>query len=446
MKAIFRLAGMAVVAVLLLASCSKNNSNLLTTIPADCPFVAKVNLNKTNIKELPERFFGDLAEDEGLKEAVDLDNVVVTMDDKKNVAIQIVEVKDESKLTKLLESKGLKSVANAEVKDSKTWEGEGLNVVLKDGIARFSFAKTADINKFILAGESAKQTIADCSGVADALCSDHMINLSLSTKKAAAKDGENKQIYTVYGMDIADKLTGTFKSMYADGSSAEVIKTQPIDAAVIDYVPGNAMAVYALGINGKELTDDMLKVVLNQVPLSYASTVSMAWEYLKRLSGTTMIAVTCNKPNVSADDIVNNPFDTLGLTVMAQMEKDDLESTLNQVKGLMAMAGLPFTDDGNGLYACTFGPMSVYFGIVDGYLTLSTSKPEKQSGHRFSKPGKVDAWLWMDLKDLTLPDGQKLGLQADCNLTDDKGTFDASFPGSGVPFMESLKKLGFSLD
>ena len=442
MKAISRFAGMAVMAALLLASCAKNEPGLLSTISADTSIVAKVNLNKANIGGLASTVFGNIkVEMDELKEAVDVENVVMTMNYYRFFRMTIVPVKDEGALAKILEANSLTETDNEELEGSKAWEGKDLNVVVKDGIAHFATNKVKVINAEIKYGEKAKTTIADCSGVVKALNADHMVNFSMVTTLCV----EDKPTFTVGSIDVADKLTCNFSSIYADGAVAESKVAQLINPDVMKYIPDNAVVAYAFGWNGKELDDNILKTITSQMHQDYAAVASTFWEYLKRLSGTTMIAVTC-KPDATIADIDSNPAGTVGVTVMAQMAEDDIRSTLDEIKTIMAVTGLQYSDAGNGLYSCKYGPLTAYFGAMNGYLMLSTSIPQASSSTEgFTLHKNDEAWLQADLMNIGLNSDQKLGLMVSSNYADGKGLLEASFPGSGVPFMESLKKLGVKL-
>ena len=442
MKAIFRFAGIAVVAALLLASCAKKDTNLLDTISADTSIVAKANLNKANIEGLASSVFGGLKVDmEQLREAIDVENVVMTMNYYRFFLTTIVQVKDEDALAKILEANSLTEADNEELEGSKAWESKSLNVVVKDGIAHFATNKVKVINAEIKANEKAEKTIADCSGVVEALNADHMLNFSMVTTLCV----EDRPTFTVGSIDVADKFMCNFTSIYADGAIAESKVAQIINADVLKYIPGNAVVAYAFGWNGKELDDNIVKTMTSQMHKDYAAVANTFWEYLKRLSGTTMIAVTC-KPDVTIADINSDPASTMGVTVMAQMAEDDLKSTLEEIKTIMTFTGLQYSDAGNGLYVCEYGPVTAYFGIMDGYLTLSTSMPQASNNTEGYTLHKNDeAWLQADFNSIRLTPEQKLGLEISSNYADGKGTFEASFPGAGVPFMESLKKLGVKL-
>ena len=440
MKAISRLAGMAVATVFLLASCAKNDSNVLSTIPADITFVAKIDLTKENAKELANAFFGDIKIDEE-KDILDLKNVVMTRNEK-NVVITSIPVKDEGAFAKILVEDGLKETDNPELKGSKAFESDDMCVVIKDGIARLGAYTVKVISAEIKDNEKAEKTIADCSGVVEALNADHMLNIVLSTKIA----DNDKPSYLVAGIDMDKKLSSAFSNIYADGAIVESPVLQPVSADVMDYLPSNVIAAFTLGINGDKLDNNIIKEINSELHKDIAAVGTVIWDYLKRLSGTTMVAVTLNDPSKTVNELFDEPFDALGYMAMVQMSQDSLDLTLKEIKTLMGVIGTSYSDAGNGFYVANVGLTKLWFGVVNDYLLLSTFKPEKQATPPFKQPSEVDSWLWVNLKNLNLPDGHKLGLQASGQYSHGKGTFEAYFSGSGESFIEGLKKLVFLKD
>ena len=440
MKAISRLAGLAVATILLLASCAKNDSNVLATIPADITFVARIDLTKDNAKEFANAAFGDIQIDEE-KDILDLRNVVMTRNEK-NVVITIIPVKNEGAFAKILVEDGLTEVDNPELKGSKAYESEDMCVVIKDGIARLGAYTVKVISAEIKAVEKAEKTLADCSGVADALNADHMLNLVLSTKIT----DNDKPSYMVAGIDMDKKLKCSFSNIYADGAIVESPVLQPVSADVMDYLPNNVIAAFTLGINGDKLDDNIIKEINSELHKDIAAVGTIIWDYLKRFNGTTTVAVTLNDPSKTVNELIDNPFDGLGYMAMIQMNQDTLNLTLKEVKTYMEVAGTSYSDAGNGFYVGNVGPTNLWFGTVNDYLVLSTFKPEKQATPSFKQPSEVDTWLWVDLKNVSLPDGRKLGLQASGQYSRGKGTLEADFSGANVSFIESLKKLGFKLN
>ena len=445
MKTFIRSFLVVVLAALAFASCKNNENPILSSLPADTYLVVKLDVNKfveaidTDGKYVVKNQQLDF---NTLKDVVDLSNVVVTADqDLKKYFLSVV-VNDEGGFAKYVESQGFKP---GTVEAGKAWSGD-VNIVLKDKIARISECSLSEISVYIQNGEKAETHYADNKGVVEVLNSDHMANFAVVVPMAKPDENKDGAVYTTGSIDMKDKLTANFASMYADGSPWESNLTEAISTAALQYVPNNAFAVVAFGLKGANIdVEKIIEMAGKSVNAETVAMIVMASEYLKRIDGTVVVSAAM-RPGKAIDEAKANPLGSMDFLMMIHMTQENLNATLAEGMEIIRGMGMSCTEVSNGLYNMSMGEDNIYFGSIDGYLTVSNVKPNNNNGSAIaSKFEGKDCAIMFDLPEFSkIADGKAVGLNMLLTSGKSNGVFEMSFPGATKPFFQVLEELSNS--
>lgn len=382
----------ALLLVLSFSSCS-NNNKLLETIPSSARAVARVNL-MTLGNELGMKLEGD----EVIVPA-DLQPIFGN-DDKKMVAMLLREIDAENVYAFMMDGDiplvvfPLKSesgfIAAAEKisgKKAETIDGYTAveDFVVKDGIAWGVDGATRGVEtvKETLR-KAANGSINDVEAVTDALDGDGLMNFAIQSPAGFVAGGktEGKSVWTTGKLTAkGNALHLTAKAVNADGSDFKTDYLQDINTSVLQYAPKSSMLVAAMGLTDKIPWSAVSDVFSQLYSLNATQTaqMGMAVSMLQSLDGTVMAAVGPRGGLTPAQALAassdNMAWDFI---VMAHLKQDKMDQILGLVNGITAGGGQPV---GPSLWKMPVSSdMTIYFGAVDGYLTVASFEPKPDGG------------------------------------------------------------------
>lgn len=386
-------------AMVVLTGCSKTNP-IFESVPADADVVVKFDVVKIaealdiQVKDgsavIPDYLKNSLTSteaDEMVSVAALIKNqefvmfanmnqqmVVVTalLSDPDKAAAKITEKSGEQPLTQ----NGYKVWKNRRVviKDDQMWIVPTGNGSVTDAVA--SILKRASDN-----------SVADISPVAAALSSAAMITYAGQSPNFLVKEPKNGQqiFWSVCEINCKDqKLTAESKSIYPDGSDAECETLVPINTSALQYVPATPLFTAAAGVSSDFPWTRLLEYVSKQIPnvMGVQAQMAMVTPYLQSIDGTVLMSLGL-APGITLDQAVSqvqqNPS-VFRFIMMIHYKEDTARQLVEMVKAMGPQLGFNATDVGNGLFMGEYAGMPVYFGIVDGYLTVANYKPEPTSG------------------------------------------------------------------
>lgn len=408
----FAAAVAALLLVLSFSSCS-NSNKLLETIPSSARAVARINLmtigNELGMKlegdevvvpaDLESVFGKDDKKMGAMLKEVDAENVYVFMMDD-SLPFAVFALKSESGF--------IAAAEKISGKKAETIDGYTVveDFVIKDGMAwgvDGSATRAVEMVKEALR-KAANGSMNDVEAVTDALDGDGLMNFAVQSPAgfvAGGKD-EAKTVWTTGKLTAkGNALHLTAKAVNADGSDYKTDYLQNINTSVLQYAPKSSMLVAAMGLTDKIPWSTVSDVFSQIYSLNATQTaqMGMAVSMLQSLDGTVMAAVgprggltAARALAASADDMV---WDFI---VMAHLKQDKMDQILGLVNGITAGGGQSV---GPSLWKMPVSSdKTVYYGAVDGYLTVASFEPKPDGGVGVQPFEGHDAGLSVDVPDV----------------------------------------------
>lgn len=430
--------------VVLLSSCSKP-SGLFETIPADMFMVINVNgrqlakdlktgNDSTPVAQNMDELVKMLTDASAV---VDVENLVMTMDEKQNIIVTFT-VTDRQGFVQILEKRGTlrKDTGGYEV-----FADNGVNIALGENQAWVSEKQAAPMVEHIkkmLSGASKKPLSAN-SAVMDALAKRNcLFTFAVNPVKVGMPTVPEGRV-CVGQFEIKDnRIRGKAWNIEADGSVADYKDLERINTPVLQYAPENATMVSAFGVKKDFDWDAMFGAIAKSVPNpALIAQLDMFKPFFKAIDGTVMLAVA---PAAAGEGPGQLPVDFI---LMAHMSQEKVNESVALATSLVSQTGMVTRQEevGEGLYKLYLGEIGFYVGNVDGYFTISSTKPAPVNGSsiagRFT--GKY-AGFSLKLDPSMLPrhdygfDIIAFGDTKECEIT-------VSLLGSDMPILSSIFNL-----
>lgn len=450
----------AMLAVLMTACSGKHE--LLETIPANARGVALVNLEdilaKAGFKvsgtntEAPDYFKGVMTESmlkslTTVNKAVAIDQIAVVMSSG-GEAYFTAMVRDDNALADYAKT------FNATAEKVGDYDGfvlqpVGAMLLTKDGHlwGKMMDYENSDIKSFATEIDNERQAakkdaIAKLSGVKNFLEGDETITCALSPQLLGPNNMEAEEGgWSLFNIDIQDKAIVVNGGMQrGDGRVIETPGTQPINDAVLGYVPGTFNIVGAMGLSSKYPWDQITQYAGLAGGYKIQGAFSMVLPYLKAIDGTVLFgAGATGNESYLAPSLSNWQF-----LLMAHMPQATIDEALTNVKDLLTASGATFSDTKEGMISTTFEGTTLNIGSVDGYLTVANIpvSPNQKNDLAPIFEGKNGAFA-LEIPSLntiypTLPNwGVKIVTQA----TKTEGTGKITLVGTNENILPALLKL-----
>ncbi|MBD5316306.1 MAG: hypothetical protein HDS11_01360 [Bacteroides sp.] len=374
--------------LMIVTGCSREKA-LFDTIPANAVMVASVNV-KTFATDAGFKLDADgqvtnpdaapvgraVASILALSKAADVDHTVVVALTQQE-AYATVAVTDADLFGKILDDNGFER-SSAGSYDAFTSHGFTILAndkqawLLRDGGPEKALQS---LNK-VLKQAADKGSVADNEAAVEALMASTPYNF-IATNPLTGEGG-------AVAAEVKDnKLQGRVTMLpLADGNNAPAPSLTDINLPVLEYVPDNACLVTAAGLSKDIDWAARTEAIANAAGLNAMerAQLSMVNTYLSALDGTVLLAIS---PKDDADFTNLNP-DQFDLLAMVHMDQDMVNQTVESLVQMAGQAGMPVNILGSGLYAVNFNGRPIYFGSVDGYLTVSTREPSNNHGSSLS--------------------------------------------------------------
>lgn len=386
-------------AMVVLTGCSKTNP-IFESVPADADVVVKLDAVKIagaldiQVKDgaavIPDYLKNSLTTSEAdeiasIASLIKNQEVVVFVNMNPQTFVVTALLSDPDKAASTiteksgeqpLEQNGYRVWENKRVvmKGDQLWVVEGGNGSVTDAVA--SILKRA-----------ADKSVADIVPVAEGLSTGAMITYAAQSANFLVKEPKNGQetVWSVCEINCDDqKLTAESKNIYPDGSDAECETLVPVNTSALQYVPAMPLFTAAVGVSSDFPWTRLLEYVSKQVPnvMGVQAQMAMVTPYLQSIDGTVLMSLGL-APGITLDQAVSqvqqNPS-VFRFIMMIHYKEDTARQLVEMVKAMGPQLGFNATDVGNGLFMGEYAGMPVYFGIVDGYLTVANYKPEPTSG------------------------------------------------------------------
>lgn len=408
----FAAAVAALLLVLSFSSCS-NSNKLLETIPSSARAVARINLmtigNELGMKlegdevvvpaDLESVFGKDDKKMGAMLKEVDAENVYVFMMDD-SLPFSVFALKSESGF--------IAAAEKISGKKAETIDGYTVveDFVIKDGMAwgvDGSATRAVEMVKEALR-KAANGSMNDVEAVTDALDGDGLMNFAVQSPAgfvAGGKD-EAKTVWTTGKLTAkGNALHLTAKAVNADGSDYKTDYLQDINTSVLQYAPKSSMLVAAMGLTDKIPWSTVSDVFSQIYSLNATQTaqMGMAVSMLQSLDGTVMAAVGPRGGLTAAQALATSADDMdWDFIVMAHLKQDKMDQILGLVNGITAGGGQSV---GPSLWKMPVSSdKTVYYGAVDGYLTVASFEPKSDGGVGVQPFEGHDAGLCVDVPDV----------------------------------------------
>lgn len=408
----FAAAVAALLLVLSFSSCS-NSNKLLETIPSSARAVARINLmtigNELGMKlegdevvvpaDLESVFGKDDKKMGAMLKEVDAENVYVFMMDD-SFPFAVFALKSESGF--------IAAAEKISGKKAETIDGYTVveDFVIKDGMAwgvDGSATRAVEMVKEALR-KAANGSMNDVEAVTDALDGDGLMNFAVQSPAgfvAGGKD-EAKTVWTTGKLTAkGNALHLTAKAVNADGSDYKTDYLQDINTSVLQYAPKSSMLVAAMGLTDKIPWSTVSDVFSQIYSLNATQTaqMGMAVSMLQSLDGTVMAAVGPRGGLTAAQALATSADDMdWDFIVMAHLKQDKMDQILGLVNGITAGGGQSV---GPSLWKMPVSSdKTVYYGAVDGYLTVASFEPKPDGGVGVQPFEGHDAGLSVDVPDV----------------------------------------------
>lgn len=408
----FAAAVAALLLVLSFSSCS-NSNKLLETIPSSARAVARINLmtigNELGMKlegdevvvpaDLESVFGKDDKKMGAMLKEVDAENVYVFMMDD-SLPFAVFALKSESGF--------IAAAEKISGKKAETIDGYTVveDFVIKDGMAwgvDGSATRAVEMVKEALR-KAANGSMNDVEAVTDALDGDGLMNFAVQSPAgfvAGGKD-EAKTVWTTGKLTAkGNALHLTAKAVNADGSDYKTDYLQDINTSVLQYAPKSSMLVAAMGLTDKIPWSTVSDVFSQIYALNATQTaqMGMAVSMLQSLDGTVMAAVGPRGGLTAAQALATSADDMdWDFIVMAHLKQDKMDQILGLVNGITAGGGQSV---GPSLWKMPVSSdKTVYYGAVDGYLTVASFEPKSDGGVGVQPFEGHDAGLCVDVPDV----------------------------------------------
>ena len=377
----------------MLSSCSKR-SEILDSVPADVTMVATLNIGKmcsavgvtlkddgtAEIAAPAQRWMSGVQKELNTLATLkaqgvfDIENMVMALDG--DVKYCIMAIDDEDKVMEATrENIGWNEASDGYrigrmdsgtflMKDGRIWIVSG---------SRDAVKSVGDMNK-----RAREMSVGKLDGVAAALTRDNMANIAVASGFASlttsgksdteipAQDKEWNVASLQQGAD--GSLVLDWQLMQSTGRTLEPKGLQPVNPALLAYVPENFNVVAAAGLTGEFDWEPLRKVVMMVGGFQTAAFMSVANPYLESIDGTMLLAFAPSDPAMLAEGDASD----CDFIAMIHMPQAKINALTDMIKSMFATAGMTPTVTPQGFIAVPQYGKTMYIGNVDGYLGIST--------------------------------------------------------------------------
>lgn len=451
-------AGTLAVVMTAMASCSKSQTEILDTIPADAPVAAVIDVkalcSDCGITLSAEGFSADSAIDARLSPemrgnlaamgrlsggAADLSSTVVFMTADKETfctfGIESFEALREACGERVSWGADAAGMHVGTIPESSTVVASETQVWISD----LSATKAPEAVKK-LAAAAAENPLGKLEGIAGWLRQGGLANIVSATGSGPRSTHAEAQEALWNAGTLSSDDTGLHLSatmMTGDGERKAVDGLRPINPALLGYAGDHPRIALAFGVAPGFDWTSLQKLASLTGDFSTMAMFSTALPYLKAIDGTVMAAAQPFDPSQTG------PFDiaTWHYVLLAHMPQDKVDELLGTVRSMCFSAGISPEDAGEGILRIRQFGGEVYIGMVDGCLGVS-NRPFSPAGQNqlaplFADKGAAATALLPSLAAYG-PGLPSWGLELKGSYAGDEARVDVTTPGAGGPVLLNL--------
>ena len=350
--------------LLVLASCSSDDAELLEQVPASAGAVIVTDLSRLmddagytgNSSAMPGWLTaGILGNADRAAKSVDLSHIV-SFSMPGSGFVTIVRLKDDSEFAALVSEAGM---TESEQSGFTLWSGNGTSVAVKNhlawiapdavGMARMAATRCADDGKFTL-----------WKGLTEFLSTRSTLGIVVAVEPAGADQQGRYAAIDIEGNQEAASVTVC--QMRADGEKYTNSSLTTLQTDFLRYLPRNFNAAFAMGVGPDFDWSSVAQVVESFGGGRARGFFDVVATVLSQCNGTLAIAA----------DAYSLPGNEPAVLAMVHMTQEKVDSVQRDIISQFATLGIKATQRADGQYVIPVPGMKVFVGNVDGYLAFGT--------------------------------------------------------------------------
>lgn len=367
---------------LVVTSCSKDQSELLSTVPSDADWIQTLNLKKL-LSEAGCTFSGDkvqltpqiskiLGNDAELETlisdmagAIDMEHVVAFGAGRASAVCSFI-ITDHEALASCIESSGMSKGESADGYDLYT--GSKRSALVVKANQGWILQDSSPIDKIKnICDNAANSSVTSLNGILTFLRGNNIANIAVA--KTGMMLGSQTDVWTCIDINIkSNALAANIVNMQADGKIMPVENLQTINTDFLRYVPADFTIAAAAGLTQKIDWETMATAATMAGGYRARGLFDTLLPYLKEIDGTVAMAT-----GAESADAWNNPsLSNFGFIFMAHMPQATVDRALAAMAQFAGQAGIPVTtEQPSGQMVVNLNGVTLRAGNVDGYLTIA---------------------------------------------------------------------------
>lgn len=419
-------------------ACSRQQTPLLETIPADVDYALTFNLtkfvesagNEEDLSRYEKLLSGWIPEEladnaQEMLKAIDTD--MIAGYGYGNNTIITFAIKDKSLLESLM--------SKAEHKSDKgfsIYRLSGQNLLVKGNQAWLSSSANPGEKISNDISNASDNPFSENGAIAEALDNGQILTVALSPKFIDKAMTDHWPILT---LDISDnKLVAQMSGLNTEGENYTLSSLQPLSTDFLRYVPEPFNIACAFGATPAIAWDAIASMAGSIGGYRSMGLMETLLPYLKSIDGT--VAFAAGTPDKTIPDDVR-------FIAMMHMPREVIAKAIGQIGGAMAQMRIPVKRTPDGISA-TIDGVTYTAAEVDGYLTLASIPISADHSNRFAPyfTGKNGA-AFVSIPTLEPYFGSQAGFGMDMQLVIEprKAEMQLSFPGSNRPIITDILSL-----
>ncbi|MDE5725579.1 MAG: hypothetical protein K2L91_04450 [Duncaniella sp.] len=323
--------------------------------------------------------------------------------------------------------------------------GRGLTVVARDGqMWIFEHCPKAPAVVREMLGEAEKASIGSLDAIAQSLAADRYVNLAIISEEI--KDNKNlapfqAATWALIGLNVdGPRFVTDIEMVKGTGEEIAVEGMQPINDAVLSYVPAACNVAFAAGLTPRFNWDYIKLLAAIGGDFQTRAALDVAIPFLNSIDGTVMLAAAPANEEAYSDPQPGN----WNFIIMAHMSREKIDQLLGMVRTMVFTTGRSPVTDKNGIMAIPQYGTTLYMGNVDGYFAVATFPFSNNRDNSLTPvmEGKEAAALFTVPSLATLSDGApEWGIDIKGQFDGSKGRIVATLPGSEGSVLVNLLSL-----
>lgn len=363
----------------ILSACSKADNSLLDNVPDDATFVAVVNMEKVaknagcNVTSsgivLPPQMQSRISATIGNQVYESIVKAVPYIDAKH---VMVFAERMDFILTYLVKdadsyAKAMEEVAGKpETRDGFTVYSGRLVTVVKDGQAWIMEGDAAHVVSEIseVLEKASDKNFTSHRGLVEFIEASDAAGIVMNLAAMGFKDTDTWIAANVKLGSMSAQAD--MQLMLSDGEIVPADGFRNIDRDFLRYVPGSFNYALAVGVDNGETLAGWLRMAMPMMPFEQRGMLESVLPFIAKVKGTVAVA---GQSVDSADDELGH---IAPLLVMADMEQEDVNASVQSLVALARGMGASVSSDGEGRYVASAPGMKIYIGNIDGNLGIAT--------------------------------------------------------------------------